>query len=125
MVFILAPYFVLAILLVLFFLQTIDLRIAKKLVSRLLIDDIYYYESRSNLLSSSLDKAIEEQEKSVKRVSLKNSKSFHRDAWKVANGTDRTLPMQRKPRAKLNQDKVSFSEVQNNWIAPERNFSGA
>ena len=57
----LVPYLIIAVLVVVIAMLIMHLRISRKLVARLLIDEIYYHECRSNLFFKNIDNATIEQ----------------------------------------------------------------
>lgn len=83
------PYLVIGILLVLLMIQAVSLRMARKLVSRLLIDEIYYCESRSNLFLKNIDNPAQEQRLQGNLHRVLDDKKMQMEAWLVAVNTDK------------------------------------
>ncbi len=108
-----------AILIFVIFLQSINAAIAKDLVVRLLIDDIYYHETRSKLLTNSIDRISSAESLSDKPAQLISSESIRRDAWQVAQMMDRKTPMRRKHRPTNVKKCQSLIEAQNTFIDSE------
>jgi hypothetical protein len=108
-----------AILIFVVFLQSINATIAKNLVARLLIDDIYYHETRSKLLFNSIDRISSAERLSDKPVQLISSESIRRDAWLVAQMTDKKTPVRRKYRPTNVKKCLSLIEAQSTFMDSE------
>lgn len=105
----LVPYLIIGVLLVVIALLVMSLRISRKLVARLLIDEIYYHECRSNLFFKNIDNATVEQSLHGNLHRLVENKHMQSVAWSVAVKTEGKLQRPQRPVRVLKQRDLSLT----------------
>lgn len=105
----LVPYLIIGVLLVVIAILLLSLRISRKLVARLLIDEIYYHECRSNLFFKNIDNATIEQRLQGDLQHLSENKHMQAVAWWVAIKTEGKLQRPRRPVRVLKQRDLSLT----------------
>ena len=109
MLVLLVPYLIIGVLLVVIALLVMSLRISRKVVARLLIDEIYYHECRSNLFFKNIDNATVEQSLHGNLHRLVENKHMQSVAWWVAVKTEGKLQRPQRPVRVLKQRDLSLT----------------
>ncbi len=105
----LMPYLMIAILLAVIAMLANSLRNSRKLVARLLIDEIYHHECRSNLFFKNIDNAVVEQNLHGNLDHLVENKHMQAMAWAVVIKTEQKLQRLQRPVRVLKQRDLSLT----------------
>lgn len=85
------PYVIIGVMLVTIALLVVSLRMSRKLVTRLMLDDVYHAECRTNLFFRGIDNDRHEQRLQNMTQAWVDDPSVQATAWWVAAHTDREL----------------------------------
>lgn len=85
------PYVIIAVLLLAIVLLVISLRVSRKLVTRLMLDDVYHAECRTNLFFRGIDDARHEQHLQGMTQAWVDDPRIQASAWWVAATTEKAL----------------------------------